>query len=232
MSTRIRSVYIPLLVDHDFRQLIGVVLNSRVIDLGDGEYALLALSGVFDDDREASQFPRETANSVWHDFEADMDELEVAVRREYQPEKLEPREEAGTLGLAERLGIFLDTTEIAPDGSVYLVKRQVVSLGDLTVEVYADHEPPHFHVVSKQRDMNARFRLDTLEQYEMKSGQIRSGDVKRVQEYFINNSDEYERLKRMHRQMNPAGESGHPDKLPHKGKNKAKSRKRPTKKRR
>ena len=40
---RIQTVYVPLLVDHDFNRQIGVVLSSRVIDLGDGEHALLTI---------------------------------------------------------------------------------------------------------------------------------------------------------------------------------------------
>lgn len=204
MSLRIRTVYIPLLVDHDFNRKIGVVLNARVIDLGDGEHALLVVTGIFDNDDEAINFPNEAENSVWQDFNPVMDEVEGTVREEYeivvQPVRDDEPEE---LSLAERLELYLGTTEVMPDGTIYLVKRHFDSIGDLSIDVQTDHDPPHFHVSSKQRGFDVRFYLDTLEIYSNKRGSISGKDAKKIRDYFTNNPDEHEKLKKLHQSMNP-----------------------------
>jgi hypothetical protein len=211
MSLRIRTEFIPLLVNHDFSQQIGVTLNARVIDLGDGEHALLVVTGIFDNDDEAAQFPSGAENSVWHDFNSVMDEVEGAAREEFeavaQPAQDGQPEE---LSLAERLNLYLGTTEVMPDGTVYLVKRHFDSnsLGDLSIDVYADHDPPHFHVSSKQRSFDVRFYLDTLEIYSNKRGSIPGKDAKKIQDYFANNPDEHERLRKLYQSMHPGPSVG------------------------
>jgi hypothetical protein len=201
---RIQTVYVPLLVDHDFNRQIGVVLSSRVIDLGGGEYALLVATGVFDNDEEAAQFPNEARNSVSQDYGPLLDEIERAVREEYEEVgQSVPDSEPEGHDLAERVERYLGTTEVMPDGTVYLVKRHFDSLGDLSIDVYADHDPPHFHVISKQRNFDVRFHLDTLEIYSIKRGSISGKDARKIQDYFTNNPSEHAKLKTMFQSMNP-----------------------------
>jgi hypothetical protein len=183
---QIRATYVPLLVNHDFDQQIGVNLTARVVGLEDGEYALLVVSGMFDDASEAAKFPVGSDNTVWRDYESALDDIEEtvpALLAAAGEEAAEDVVQAETI--ADQLELYLDSTEIAPDGSVYLIKRRIVSVGSLDINIYPqDHDPPHFHVVSKQRGIDARFYIETLELYNMKHGQIRTKEIKQIQDYF------------------------------------------------
>jgi hypothetical protein len=72
-----------------------------------------------------------------------------------------------------------------PNGEVYYIKKYVASLGDLRIEVYPkDHKPEHFHVISKQRNINARFDIKTLELVSTKYGKIMNSDIEKIQHLF------------------------------------------------
>jgi hypothetical protein len=67
-----------------------------------------------------------------------------------------------------------------PDGRAYKIKRFIAATEDLQIEVYPkNHQPSHFHVILKQRDINARFDIHTLELVNMKEGKIKEGDIKK-----------------------------------------------------
>ncbi|GAG28127.1 unnamed protein product, partial [marine sediment metagenome] len=42
----------------------------------------------------------------------------------------------------------------------------------------------HFHVISKQRKINARFNIETLDYINMKEGIISPKDIKKIQNFF------------------------------------------------
>ncbi len=87
--------------------------------------------------------------------------------------------------LEELLEDWLDSTAILPDGRVYKVKGYVDRVRDLKIYVYAgDHNPPHFHVKSTQRDIDAKFHLHTRELYKDKTGKITTKDIKKVTAFF------------------------------------------------
>jgi hypothetical protein len=196
-AEKIRAEYLPLLINHDFSQQVGVVLNARVVELDDGEHVLIHVNGTFENDSEAASFQVGAQTKVWREYESVLDELEEAVH------KLELPSDDTAVGdltekptMADLLKIHLDSTDVAPDGSVYLVKRRIVSVGGLDVYVYPqDHEPPHFHVVSKQRKIDARFHLQTVKLLSMKHGTIRQKEVKQVQDFFEKHPDKLEELR-------------------------------------
>jgi hypothetical protein len=204
-ADQIRAKYVPLLVNHDFSQQIGANFAARVVKLEDGEYALLVVSGIFDDGTEEASFPIGAANTVWQDYEHVLDFIEASIPTllSMASEAPTPDDVAYPETIAGQLELYLDSTSVAPDGSVYLIKQRIASVGDLKVDIYPkDHDPPHFHVLSKQRNMNARFHIETLELINEKSGSIRSKEVKQIQEFFKANPevltrlrDEYQRLK-------------------------------------
>jgi hypothetical protein len=202
-ARQIRVTYIPLLINHDFSQQIGVNLAARVIRLDDGEYAMLVVSGIFDDESEALQFPVGTENEVWADYSPVLDEMEATVPKLLASvTDIDDPEIAQPVTVSEELEFYLDSTEVAPDGSVYLIKRHIASVGSLKIYLCPkDHDPPHFHVESKQRNMNARFRVDTLEYYDMKHGQIRPKEVRQIQEYFRTHLDALDRLKEEYQRL-------------------------------
>jgi len=84
--------------------------------------------------------------------------------------------------ISEDLEQYLESTAIWSDGSVYEIKRYIGSISDLRIEIYPkDHLPAHFHVISKQRRINARFDITTLELINVKHGSISGDDVKKIQ---------------------------------------------------
>jgi hypothetical protein len=196
-AEQIQAKYVPLLVNHDFGQQIGVNLAARVVGLDDGEYALLVVSGMFDDANEAAAFLAGSDNTVWRDYESVLDDLEetvpallAAASEEAAENVVQPET------IADQLELYLDSTEIAPDGSVYLIKRRIASVGSLDINIYPqDHDPPHFHVVSKQRGIDARFYIETLELYNMKHGEIRTKEIKQIQDFFQTNPEALQKLR-------------------------------------
>ena len=56
-----------------------------------------------------------------------------------------------------------------------------------------DHYPPHFHVTSVQRNIDAQFSLDSLELIKDQRDNIKADDVKKIQSFFnlFKNQKEY-----------------------------------------
>jgi len=90
------------------------------------------------------------------------------------------------------------TMEIWTDGSVYNIKALIARVGDLRIHVYRDHDPPHFHVVSVQRRINAKFSLETLEPM---TALIATRDAKRVKHFFQQNPIALRKLREEHARM-------------------------------
>jgi hypothetical protein len=202
-AIRIRASYLPLLINHDPDRLIGAVLNARVTQLPDGEYALIVVSGIYESNQDAESFAPGLANTVYQDFESQLDAAEQEARTSDLPRHadVQPTQE-GFEGLRERLSLYLSSTQVLPDGSLLLTKRQVVKLGDLKIEVYRDHEPPHFHVKSVQRGFDARFDIETLEYISNKRSGISPGDIRAVKRYFLDHPDDLDKLRNEYQRMN------------------------------
>jgi len=101
-------------------------------------------------------------------------------------ENNEPEKSLTLSTLADDLTRHLDRTRLWEDGRVILIKAFISNIGDLEIHVYSDHYPAHFHVISKQRGINARFSLDSCELLNIKDGKkkIKSDDVKKIRAYF------------------------------------------------
>ena len=56
-------------------------------------------------------------------------------------------------------------------------KKAVHRVNDLVVHVYRDHNPPHFHVISKRKRMNAKLTLRNLE---LIGGTISMSDLRKI----------------------------------------------------
>ncbi len=105
--------------------------------------------------------------------------------------------------LSRDLTESLESLRIWKDGRVYIIKGIIDSINDLKICIYPnDHLPPHFHVVSKQKDLNARFNVYTLDFIDMKHGKISKDDIKKIKYHFLERRpqsleklrSEYERL--------------------------------------
>lgn len=64
-----------------------------------------------------------------------------------------------------------------------LVKKELVAkIDDLKIIIYTnDHNPPHFHVKTKEKNIDAKFSIETGEYL---SGEIDSKNMKRVKAFY------------------------------------------------
>ncbi len=203
MAEQIKERFIPQLIEHDPKQHIGVVLYGEVFLLKDGEFALGIVSGIFENNEEKETFKTGQPNYVWQDYKKylNIDELLKMIEQNHQTRQpnFSPKES----NIADLLETHLDSTQVLPDGTVYKIKRFIASTGDLKIEVYPkDHDPQHFHVTSKQRNIDARFDIKTLTLINMKQGNIKEKDVKKIQNFFSTNPTILEKLKNEHARMN------------------------------
>ena len=61
-------------------------------------------------------------------------------------------------------------------------KERVESINDLNIIIYSnDHNPPHFHVKSKDLKINAKFKIEDCE---LMSGDISSKYLKRIKAFY------------------------------------------------
>ena len=188
MARNINDKYIPFLIDHDWDRCIGIVLYGKVFRLNDGEYALGVVVGIYENDEEKGDFQVGKKNKTWSNFKdyLKQEESKFPVKSKTVNGSRDKHKNSESFNVADLLKVHLDSTQVLSGGVVYKIKKFIASTGDLRIEIYPnDHFPPHFHVISKQRKMNARFSLDTLELINTKAGKIRESDVKKVQNFFF-----------------------------------------------
>lgn len=80
--------------------------------------------------------------------------------------------------LAYYLGLDDISIEKHLKESGYATKERVKVINDLEVVIYSnDHNPPHFHVKSKDKKIDAKF---SIEKCELLGGEIGSKDKRRI----------------------------------------------------
>src|SRR3989344_8591948 len=183
---QIRTSFIPFLVDHDPNKQIGILLFGKVAQLDDGEFALYVACGIFENEEEANKHQNGQPNIVWGDYQHFLEHIEDAGSEIIPEERYKNLgNKIDNLNLAQLLEKHLDSTKIRSDGAVYKVKFLVASTNDLQISVYPkDHAPKHFHLTSKQRRINAKFDINTLELINTKNAKIRIGDIRKIQNFF------------------------------------------------
>lgn len=203
-AKQIKERFIPKLVEHDINRHIGVALYGEVFQLKDGEYALAVVSGIFEDEDEKEAFETGQTNNVWKNYKKylNIEELLKIIKKDNQTKDRVFNFAESQSNIANLLEDHLDSTQVLPNGTVYKVKRYIASVGDLIIKVYIDHKPPHFHVESKPRGINARFCINTLELINSKQGSITQKDIKKIQHFFKTNPNNLKKLKSEHKRMN------------------------------
>ncbi len=74
---------------------------------------------------------------------------------------------------------FIDELLVEPNR---VIKERVMKIDDLEVLIYTnDHNPPHFHVKTKNKNIDAKFLIETGEYM---SGDIDSKNLKRIKAYY------------------------------------------------
>lgn len=195
MALQINTKYIPLLIEHDRNKDIWVNLYWEVFQLDDWEFALWIVQWVFENDKDRThfQFGYDNISALHYSKHLNIDELKYKDKLiiKNKNKLTTDNEIKGKNNLVDLLEKFLDQTNITPDGKVCNVKHFIASSGGLRIEIYSnDHNPPHFHVVSKQRKINARFHLYTLEYINSKVWKISEKDKKKIK-YFLESNRSY-----------------------------------------
>jgi hypothetical protein len=107
------------------------------------------------------------------------------------------KEEVKEFNIAEVLEKYLDKTNVTPDGRVYWIKAFVDRYKDLEFHIYPkDHFPLHLYVISKQRNIDARFHIETFDLISEKKGKISKNDIKKVKKFFKTMPQAREKLQR------------------------------------
>jgi hypothetical protein len=182
MAEQACSKYIRFLIEHDPNKAIGVILAAKVLPMSDGELALVVVAGTWESEKEQGAYEYGAENTVWKQYMPILEELPVPLESNNN-ENFE--REPSPKNLAELIESQLNSTAIWEDGTVIKIKRFVARAGDLEVHIYPnDHRPAHFHVISKQRGINARFDLNTFELINEKQGTISSKDQKKIKNLF------------------------------------------------
>jgi hypothetical protein len=84
--------------------------------------------------------------------------------------------------LENQLEKYINKTMYTPEWEVYFIKELVGRVRNMKIEIYSnDHNPPHFHVKSNDRSINAKFRLDNCD---FIKGSIGTKDYKRIKAFF------------------------------------------------
>lgn len=199
MAEQIKKRFIPQLVEHDQNQHVGVILYGEVFQLKDGEYALGTVSGIFENNKEKETFKTGQSNNVWQDYKKYLNIDELLKMNEKNHQTKQTNSSSKDSNIADLLETYLDSTQVLPDGTVYKIKRFIASTGDLRIEIYPkDHNPQHFHVISKQRKIDARFDIETLDLINTKSGNIQTNDIRKIQNFFKTSPTYLEKLKTEH----------------------------------
>jgi hypothetical protein len=185
------SRLIPYLIDHDWNQQVGVILYGKVFRLDDGEYGLGIVAGIYENESERTTYAPGMPNIYWNEYRKYLD---INALNELLKSNIIPPAEIPKTNIADLLERYLDSTEVLPDGTVYEIKRFIAATGDLRIEVYpGDHK--HFHVISKQRNIDARFDAASLDFINNKSGNIKPKDIIKIQSFLKKNPDILNKLR-------------------------------------
>lgn len=195
--------FIPVLIEHDPNRQIGVLLYGKVVKLDDGEYALYVVLGEFENELEKQKYLNGSPNKVWGKYVSYLagikDSTNPSSVNSNTPKIMDNYKDPNIVGLLET---HLDSTQIWTDGRIYKIKRFIASAGDLQIHVHPkDHFPAHFHVLSKQRGIDARFDLETLDLINTKVGKVREEDIKKIKNFFEIHTDALEKLRSEHQRL-------------------------------
>jgi len=89
--------------------------------------------------------------------------------------------------LEHRLNYYFSIEEFIIDTILkfpgYEFKEKVNVLGNLRILIFSnDHIPPHFHVISNDGKVDAKFKIENCELIE---GKISASDLKRINAFYI-----------------------------------------------
>jgi|GEM_PF-1777789 len=188
MAETITKKYLPYTNEHDPDQLLGIVLYGEVFQLNDGEFALGFVAGEFESQEDRDEYIVGMKNTNPDSFKKFLNIPTLRISQTIHnmvPDPIKPVVQS-ELSLSESLALHLDYTRVNDAGQVYEIRQFVDKTDGLSIEVYPkDHNyQQHYHVISIQRGINARFDTKTHELISHKLGRIKASDIKKIQAYF------------------------------------------------
>lgn len=80
------------------------------------------------------------------------------------------------------LELYFDVASTANLEKGIKIKERIGTIRNMTIIIYsADHNPPHFHVISKDKEVDAKFKIESCD---FISGTIGSKDLKRIKAWY------------------------------------------------
>lgn len=201
MAEQINFKFIPQLIEHDFENQIWVLLYWEVFLLPDWEFWLWVVIWIFQNIEDKNIFKNYENNNVSNIYKKyfNVDEfVKLFLENKNREDNIQIEKDTDNdeLNFANLLEKHLNSTSVTPSGDIYIIKRFVASTNWLKIEVYPkDHFPPHFHVVSKERDLNARFDLDSFDYISTKNWKITDKQKRQIKNFLETNPKIVEKLK-------------------------------------
>jgi len=202
MENQINTKYLPQLIEHDWDKRVGIVLYAEVFQLNDWEYALWWVIGIFENEAEREEYKIWAINNISLEYKHYLNiETLINMVDRNKPDTL--KKEDIDFNVWNELEKYLNSTNIAPDWRVYHIKKFIAWFWWIKIELYPkDHDnPKHFHVISKQHNLNARFDLNTFEYISTKHWKITNKLKKQVKQFFLDNIMYIEKLKMEYKRM-------------------------------
>jgi hypothetical protein len=206
MAIQVNTKYIPQLIEHDWNRQVWVVLYAEVFQLNDWEYALWSVIGLFTSEIERHKYKIWSENKEALNYKKYLNITDLInlvdnnqkSRKETIQQKLEENNEHWDL-----LRKYLNSTNVSPGGRVYKTKWHIWWFWSTSIVLYPkDHDnPAHFHVISKQHNLNARFDLNTYEFISTKHWKITNKLKKQVKQFLLDNPKVVEKLKSEYNRM-------------------------------
>jgi len=197
MARQINTKYIPQLIEHDFERQVWIILYWEVFLLPDWEFALWIVIWIFEDENEKNLYKNYEKNLVHSKYKKNFNKelLINSFLSNHIDENISIKNQ-DEYNIALLLEQYLNKTSITSDWKVYFVKHFIAETNNLKIEVYPkDHYPQHFHVRSKERDLNARFNLETFEYISTKNWKITDKQKRQIKNFLETNPKIVEKLK-------------------------------------
>lgn len=207
MALQINTKYIPQLIEHDWDRQVWIVLYAEVFQLNDWEYALWWVIGIFENEKEKEEFIVWSENIVTNKYKSFLNInnlIDLVDNNKKNSEDNKNTVEEQNTEYWDLLRKYLNSTNVTPDGIVYKTKWYIWGFWSTDIVLYPkDHDnPAHFHVTSKQHNLNARFDLYTYEFISTKHWKITNKLKKQVKQFLLDNPkiveklmSEYERMR-------------------------------------
>jgi hypothetical protein len=211
MAKQIQESFVPCFIEHDSERQLGIILYGEVFQLWDKEHALGVVLGIFESDEECDRFKVGQPNTVWPNYKKyfNLDELRNAqFTQSMQKQNIENFTKNNSDefdDIAAHLEEYFNKNNIRrEDGRIFEIKAFIARNKGMEIFINSnDHQPPHFHVTSRQRNFNARFYLETLEFWSNKIGNISRNEIKAIQDFFKENPQQLQKLKDKYLQLFP-----------------------------